>query len=1655
MQKNKVAPALAKYILLFFILFLSKAFAYDLDLFSLQQGKGDISIEQGKTEQEVHVEFHRVEDVASKYQYQLFYRKISLVDNSEEVIKGSIREQAIFSIRLETLYAYEVSIAVLSDGVYLFRTPVEIIKPGDFVPVNHSASVDKADVSDSSTFLYRDAFSDTAVSDAALSDSAINSTLKIDSDSFPFLFLESAIDFNGIPYDGDPNNLPILTKDNFTITEDGRVQTVIGVTPPSGESSGNKIADILFVHDDSGSLDDEAAQVKANITSFVNQLAGNNIDFRVGLLPYGGGGGFSSPSGTLLNGGLLHDNSLSFTNDIDSMRFDGSTERAFDAMHLGASQTTWRQSTQKIIVLVTDENNDSGNINEATVTQTLKDNGVTVYGLTRGHSEFDRIATATGGKVFNITSDFSPILAEIGNTIGASYIVRYKTDNPNLDGQKRAVEVKINAEDQQGATQETIVTGEYVAAPPVGIGLTSETQTLSSKGQRQGASLPILAKITRNDIVDTSINASLFYKHATDSAYNSVVMTHISNGIYEAAIPSNIILEPYISYYISASDGSSTVTYPSSDPGNKPQTISILPNIPPTIQHAPLFSSVENKEILISAQVEDVTNQVDSVSIFYRKAGESIYNEVGSSFGAPIVSFSNYIPASATQDTDFLEYYIEAKDDFGVEGQYGSASSPLRVYIARAVTVSDHRDVGNIRVYANSFLDENEAPCTETGYELCTASGSVSIGTINGKALLSFESSLQLQENAEKITSLNSGKIIALNIKKNVSREVENIPLYESNLEIDASGLSQDAEMKILGGRSILQLLGTVNLKSAGVSLISIKDDELIIHNVLADIDQYITTLVTIGDVVLSQVGNSTGEVTFTADDVLDQFPIVLPSCGSGGSCNTQWSLGGLELTLDLINSAIIGKASISRKGILGDEKNGVSVKLGFLTNPFALETIGGGISTPTSVFTIPLSPPSPIGAGFNSFDLEWSNISSSTSSKVKATGGFKLTDAGRILEGIEKTVKKDLLNGEVVLLIDLSGRVDISGDLKLLDFLPLAEAKLSVGNPTSLEAKLMLDAILIKAEGRAFYQIGYTNSYVSMNGKTNADLELAQAVPWIGGANIAGATLLGLFEFTPGNIRKAILTTDVELFFIDVGIRLDVSDVLSPHLYLRGWNKEVTVFRPAADTKLLSRATTPEKVSIPVGLDYAVIKVESDTSAAIFDLVMPDGTIFTPDSAPANQSSSNIDKVFFVRNENANEAFYAIKSPEAGEYEAVTTNASDLGDYSVNLYTPNEKPSINLLSQASDVTWDGVSPIVINWEDSDVDNNAEVSLYYDTNNSGLDGVLIESGIFEDDMGDNFTWNISQSIPASGDYYIYALIDDGEHTPISSYSIGRVRVENPQAPAAPSSFIVQEGDGSVTAAWDANSESNLMGYRLYVSETPEDGIYEYDFATGVNTSWTIPSLENGKTYEIALAAINTDNLESLKTQAVTFTPTGSSTGGSPDLTVDVANSSFDSPTGKYEGEIVVVFRITNQGQYPAYTAKIDTYLGGMKKEQLLETKTVSSIEPGDFIDIEYKYNIGDLSDVELGRNIYVDIRDVQLPELNTRNNIVSLKNKLDSPNPYDLDSSGDVDEADIMKVATAWNSKVGDENYNAAYDFNDDSSIDIKDVMIVASNWGK
>lgn len=76
----------------------------------------------------------------------------------------------------------------------------------------------------------------------------------------------------------------------------------------------------------------------------------------------------------------------------------------------------------------------------------------------------------------------------------------------------------------------------------------------------------------------------------------------------------------------------------------------------------------------------------------------------------------------------------------------------------------------------------------------------------------------------------------------------------------------------------------------------------------------------------------------------------------------------------------------------------------------------------------------------------------------------------------------------------------------------------------------------------------------------------------------------------------------------------------------------------------------------------------------------------------------------------------------------------------------------------------------------------------------------------------------------------------------------------------------------VTLAWDANAESDLVGYRLYYGTSA--GVYDHTLDVGNVTTRTVPGLEPGSTYWFAATAYSSAGLESDFSNEVSYTVPG-------------------------------------------------------------------------------------------------------------------------------------------------------------------------------------
>jgi len=207
-----------------------------------------------------------------------------------------------------------------------------------------------------------------------------------------------------------------LTKDDFRFRDSS--MNIISVRPI--DSSYNVPVDIVIILDCSGSMRDEINAVRANVQSFVNNMATRGADYRIGGVLYGA---------------MIYD-SLHPTSDLSKFKAFMANADAIGNDEIStlaiksATQMNFRPNSQRVFVLITDDwaVQDNARLNEADLTQMLWDTHARLYTIGNPCNNNGAVMTRLSlGREYNITSSFNTILDDIGDDVTTIYELVYES----------------------------------------------------------------------------------------------------------------------------------------------------------------------------------------------------------------------------------------------------------------------------------------------------------------------------------------------------------------------------------------------------------------------------------------------------------------------------------------------------------------------------------------------------------------------------------------------------------------------------------------------------------------------------------------------------------------------------------------------------------------------------------------------------------------------------------------------------------------------------------------------------------------------------------------------------------------------------------------------------------------------------------------------------------------------------------------------------------------------------------------------------------------------------------------------------------------------------------------------------------------------------
>ena len=304
------------------------------------------------------------------------------------------------------------------------------------------------------------------------------------------------LDFGLTGQDGQP--VGNLRPDNVEVYENGQKAKILDFR---GVGQGRPV-DIVFVLDVTESMQPYIDAVKQNIINFVNDLASNNRDYRLGLVTFEDYVVSAYPDCNCEYSHKMTSDVHQFIGWVGSLHAGGGgdiPEDQLDALDY-ASKFPFRPQAQGIVIIVTDappHHNGDGSENSQhdaafwdhhqrgvqvtsltgdKVAAAMQKNGLTLYAVAPPPfiaPEYEEIVQATHGRLYNIVSEenrFPELVREIGHSIATEYSLTYQTPTPVEDGTKRDVELRVNYNGESGVADTSYqVRGVGGAAIPVGV----------------------------------------------------------------------------------------------------------------------------------------------------------------------------------------------------------------------------------------------------------------------------------------------------------------------------------------------------------------------------------------------------------------------------------------------------------------------------------------------------------------------------------------------------------------------------------------------------------------------------------------------------------------------------------------------------------------------------------------------------------------------------------------------------------------------------------------------------------------------------------------------------------------------------------------------------------------------------------------------------------------------------------------------------------------------------------------------------------------------------------------------------------------------------------------------------------------------------------
>ena len=346
----------------------------------------------------------------------------------------------------------------------------------------------------------------------------------------------------------------------------------------------------------------------------------------------------------------------------------------WDAIYLGIEEC-YCEPEKKAVVVFTDGQDNQPGVFAAQIPE-FAGTDITIYTIGIGSSISEDsliyVAEATGGFYLPIEdpSQMAAVLEDIREDIGNLYDLYYTSPDPAPNGTVRLLELVCTFQSQADWDTSSYIAPETI---PPQIALSESTLQMLGVSQVAGSSINITCDVRAPNPIE---DARIYYKTTGEMYFSQADMVSGPGISYYYDIPAGTAQNPGIEFYLQVTDSAgNTVTLPAYNPSYLPFNIPVLPNNAPTIVYFPPAEWLTRRSLPIEAVVQDYTNHVDQVSLFYRTPGSFFYYE---SPMTPIGDdmYKVTIEGPQINEDEDIEMFIAAWDDQGTANYWYLSDEP-------------------------------------------------------------------------------------------------------------------------------------------------------------------------------------------------------------------------------------------------------------------------------------------------------------------------------------------------------------------------------------------------------------------------------------------------------------------------------------------------------------------------------------------------------------------------------------------------------------------------------------------------------------------------------------------------------------------------------------------------------------------------------------------------------------------------------------------------------------------------------------------------------------------------------------------------------------------------------------------------------------------